>query len=469
MSRLVALIVALAAAFFSLAAVAQWNSEAGYQDSIYPDPANVPDGGRSHFGQSLAVDRNPDGSLRALYVGLPATSVTVAGVELEAAGKVEVRGPGPDWPLITTLQSSTPQQGAQFGRSLAVKNGVLVIGEPEVETNGYEKAGRVYIYQDVNHGVAPQPSLQWRFTTSLLIDGATGGASVAVEGSGLHPGDLGVWVAWGAPKEAGKGCVRVFHYSSSGATNKTSACGPADSRFGSAVALWEQVPDADAIAVAVGAPDAMHGGHMLAGQVSTYATPLNSSPDLILQKTLNAENFQQSEAFGSSVAYVSRGGPHAGRLLVGASGRRDPVTNQGTGSVSVYVPCLGEGYCLDRELFAAGPVAGASCGSNLAFDHDPVLAATWVAAGCPNYADGQNGAGAVMYFRLGGSRPWLGNAAVAKMGSLPHGADRLGDSVAIAGRQLFAGASSNHDVNLYAGAVRVFNSDMDRIFADGFD
>jgi hypothetical protein len=54
-----------------------------------------------------------------------------------------------EYHIVATLQAPEPESYAKFGCSVAISNGILVVGEYKAEVDGYIQAGKAYIY-DLN-------------------------------------------------------------------------------------------------------------------------------------------------------------------------------------------------------------------------------------------------------------------------------------------------------------------------------
>lgn len=441
---------------------AQWL----YHDSLYADPSNLANGASGiQFGRSMAIDRNADGSLRAVYVGLPYATVTdVQGTDHPAAGKVEVWVPQGGWHLARTLTNGGyTQAGAHFGAAIAVHRGAILIGSPDQDTqsgsNTRIDAGILMLMADDNASVPgqAQPDIRTILWWSGTAAGQKLGWSATIDGDGVSAGIDDAWFAFGTPYASGAGCATVGHLANGGQSNLMSnVCGPNASNFGSSLAIRHL--DSSHFMLAVGAPAAAQGDQQLAGQVGIYIAP--TSPPLdqpLLLETLTATSPAFLDAFGTSVAM------DGSRIHVGGTGRQKSGVGR-TGSVSIFKPCGIIGHCLETEVF--GPTAGDLCGAALAANTRAIGAA--FAMGCPGYDDTVDDAGRVAYVRyryLAGSWSWA--PAFIGMGDLPHGGDGLGRSVALASGFVFAGAPGNDDLGSNNGVVRIFAPD--RIFADDFD
>lgn len=122
------------------------------------------------FGRSVAVDGQ--------FIAIGSEMRDVQG--LNAAGDVSVfqkSSTGAPWQLNATLVSSSPTVSGRFGASIAIQGDVIVVGSPEtIVTGGPIQRGRVFVYERINS--------VWQFVKMLEPLDATNqgnfGLSVAV-------------------------------------------------------------------------------------------------------------------------------------------------------------------------------------------------------------------------------------------------------------------------------------------------
>lgn len=456
MPRLATTLLSAAIASAALPAHAQWL----YHDSLYADPGNLPAGTSGvHFGKTIAIDRNADGSIRALYVGLPHADVTdYQGNVHPAAGKVEVWVPQGGWHHVDTLTNGAyVQANAHFGAALAAYRGAILVGAPDHDFNTWVDTGIVTLMFDDAAGLpgSAPPDIRIALWWPGTETNGKRGWSVALDGDGVTAGGDDAWLAFGSPYRNGAGCVTVGHLANGGDSDLLSeVCGPNGSNLGSSLALRHI--DSTHFVLAAGAPAAQLGDQQLAGQVHVYLAPTSGSQTPLLLQTLTADSPAFLDAFGSSVAM------DGSRIHVGGTGRQKSGVGR-TGSVSIFKPNGIIGYSRETEVF--GSAAGDLCGASLAADtrHG---AAPFV-TGCPGHDDLVANAGGVRFVRRVFTGVWLWTSTTIDMADLPHGADELGRSVAMGDGLVYAGAPGNDDVGNNNGAVRIFAPDL--IFKDGFD
>lgn len=174
-------------------------------DTRLTSPSTLTSGGR--FGTSVAAEGN------TILVGTPA--------ELYADGSigsvyVYQRDLSGQWFLLQRITHPQPNNGAQFGFSVAISGNIMAIGAPgtldlnannitELEESGI---GSVYIYERT------PGTTDWRFVRRVLNPGvparAVFGGSVAVSGT---------TVLVGASGDQGTGSVSVFDKNFGGSNN----------------------------------------------------------------------------------------------------------------------------------------------------------------------------------------------------------------------------------------------------------
>jgi len=435
----------------------------GYAQTIHAP--NLPAGtGNVHFGTAVAVDRNVDGSLRALYVGAPGASVRYNNVDYPGAGKVYVLSPIGGWHVNTTLSAASGfiavQNDAHFGAAVAVHNGLIVIGAPDEDFDaGHPDVGAVRIFRDIaSASPGVEPSIQ---SYTYYKGGASSanfhfGDSVDVDGYGMDAQNGGSIVVAGAPNANGTGCAYAYRLSSGGGDTEGVVCGAnSGDALGASVAV--HVFNSTLFVMVAGAPGVTQGAAALAGEVTVYI-PQNGNLTKIDTLTANAPAFL--DAFGTAV------GVDANRVYVGATGRVKNGVGH-TGSVSVFKPASIIGYDFDVELFpGSGAAAGDLCGASVYVDPTSV---DRFAIGCPGSDGLVADEGFVRVFKLGsllGNPYWFQD--LLDMADLPHGADDLSRGFVFFGDHVYAGAPLADDaVGTNNGAVRIFATD--HIFADGYD
>ena len=408
------------------------------------------------FGTVIAADMDTASppKIRALYIGAPGYSPVIDQVTYPEAGIVWVLVPMEDgWQTTTFLTSAVPSANGHFGAALAVDSGVVAIGEPGYDNGAHIDAGRITLLLDRNRSnqVYTPPQFDGLYFWDSAVDNGHFGSSVAVAGDGIDTGGTGNWIAGGAPG-AGAGCSSLLYFGDDWTSNDYgSACGASTGdAFGSSIAVYSF--GANDMLMAVGAPGegittgGAHIYHLSGGALSNLAN-------------LQAEHPGQFGFFGTSIAIDGQ------RLYVGATGGDKPGTGR-TGSVTLFNPGGPNHYTLAGEVFPGdGAHAGDLCGASIGLN----LVGNGFTMGCPGSDAQSNGEGfarvVVPIPFLGGSI-WIDQAL--QMGSLPHGADDMGRSVAMVGDHVFAGAPFAEDaLGSDNGIVQIFA--VDELFTDGFD
>lgn len=445
---------ALAAVVFVATATsghAQWLTI----DTLLPDGLSA-GSSSTQFGKTVAVDREADGSVRALYVGAPGDDVTIGNTTYAGAGKVYVLSPKGGWHVADHIFGPT-EANAHFGAALAVSHGVVAVGIPDRDCTAGANCGQVFVYEDLNAGnasIEPQIHAYTAFLSSAAGDHF--GDSVALDGYGLEAGSGGMFLAAGAPgKSSQKGCIYAYHIGLGYTNTEGVTCGAtAGDSLGASVSI--RASSSTFFVMLAGAPGVTQGDQQLAGAAYVY---IPQNQDLLLLDTFAAQNPAFLDAFGTAVAQ------DASRVYVAATGRNKSGTGR-TGSVSVFEPSGIIGYSFATELFPdSSGSAGDLCGAALSAE---LTVSGRVAMGCPGHDGLVTNEGAVRVLTLGsllGNPHWFQNRV--DMSDLPHGADDLGRGVVLVGDYLYAGAP-NYDGAFGAnnGAVRVFA--IDAIFKDGF-
>lgn len=427
-------------------------------DTLLPDGLSA-GSSSTQFGKTVAVDRETDGSVRALYVGAPGASVTYGNTTYAGAGKVYVLSPTGGWHVADYIYGP-PEVNAHFGAALAVSHGVIAVGIPDRDCTAGANCGRVEIYEDLNAGdssLEPQLDSYTLFASSSAGDHF--GDSVALDGYGLDAGSGGMFLAAGAPgKSSQKGCIYAYHLGLGYTNTEGIACGAtAGDSLGASVSI--RASSSTFFVMVAGAPGVTQGDQQLAGATYVYVPHVPQDQNLQLLDTFAAQNPAFLDAFGTAVAQ------DATRIYVAGTGRNKSGTGR-TGSVSVFEPSGFIGYSFATELFPdSSGSAGDLCGAALSAE---LTVSGRIAMGCPSHDGLVTNEGAVRVLTLGsllGNPHWFQNRV--DMSDLPHGADDLGRGVVLVGDYLYAGAP-NYDGAFGAnnGAVRVFA--IDTIFKDGF-
>lgn len=425
-----------------------WVYEALLASSVQTEHGSI------HFGEAVAVDRNPDGSIRALYVGLPDADVIYGGLVYVRAGKVEVWQPQGGWHKAATINGE-PDTEARFGASLSVHRGAIAVGAPGATLG----RGRVWVYEDRNSQLPGQPALDIQPVISGFVGVAVDdhmGKSVAIHGDGLKPGGDGSFLIAGAPAHDGNsGCVYTAKLRRDIANPAISSycTTAAQANLGWSVAI--HATGADEFRAVAGTPSRTTQG-VVAGGARTF---FGSGSSLSLEQTISPSDPVVLDAFGLSVAM------DAHRIYIGGPSR----TRSGgvrTGSVTVFVRWPLD-WRLDTELFPAGGNAD-NCGWSVGAEPDGTVGR--VAIGCPRYDGAHADQGALRVFeRAADGSGW--SQERADVGDDPYsGSDLLGTSVALTANRVIGGAPkalAPLSTNDEAGVVHAFLRDV--IFRDGFE
>jgi len=120
------------------------------------------------FGSAVTIEGN------IIAVGAPLREVSA-----ESSGAVDIyQNAGGQWTHLQTLTPSNPRAGDYFGETLGLDSGVLVVGSPGDDPGDVSSAGSAYIYRyDGNsfvleqHLVSDDPEEFGEFGVSVAIDG----------------------------------------------------------------------------------------------------------------------------------------------------------------------------------------------------------------------------------------------------------------------------------------------------------
>lgn len=349
----------------------------------------------------LDTEENGDAAGDALGSAVALTSTqAIAGAPFADAGGSDA-GIAKVWTLSSsgftsglTLSASTAQAGANYGSHIAANADHLAIASPGIQTvYGYSWSG------------------QWSDEVSESAGSFTGfGSAIAVHGN---------YMAVGAP-DSGTGTAYVYEISTS-ALNET-------------VALSYPTSGGNA-----GASIALTSDTLIVGSPNSNSAWVVS--DVLTSPTLTTVS--GSPGFGFSVA---------------ASGDA-AVIGQTTGADagSVWTVDL-NAPAKDAELSAALPSGGVNdgFGQSVAIDGD------WAAIGAPDSDAGGFNAGSVDVFQRGGTG-WTHAQSLAS--STPTGSERFGASVAIDGSVLAVGAPGakvTPPTGSAVGAVHLFSLSGDQ-------
>lgn len=146
----------------------------------WADPEEKRLAGRAHIFDS---DGNHIATLQALepearqYFGISVDideEIVLIGVQ-HSTGEGEVFKFDLFGNYVATLQSPEPQVGSLFGRSVTVSGDTIVVGAPTVTVEGFELAGKVYIFDDKGNHMAtlqsPEPEYNVYFGRGADLSG----------------------------------------------------------------------------------------------------------------------------------------------------------------------------------------------------------------------------------------------------------------------------------------------------------
>lgn len=324
--------------------------------------------------------------------------------------------------------ASTPQwpsdgaSGDHFGSSIAVFDGVALIGAPQADVAGTVDSGAAYF-------LVRQPDLNWAMGTKLVPNDPTAnagfGTSVAISGNRALVG---------APL-VDSGFVYSFERDIAGTwvqVQKFHGFAGMSDRFGSSVALWSEPGDVATYAW-VGAPKDL---------APYFATFRLSSVGLFVQSGPSLSTNNGSE-FGRSMAM------QALRGVVGAPGF-DSATSVRSGRALVSESSDGFEWSFTAWLNPPAAIDGDAFGTSVALDGDRVLVGS---PGANTTAGNDAGAAYVFERQLDGS--W--QRVFALIADDEAANNRFGESVALLADTAVVGAPLGDGSGVTdCGAVYVF-------------
>jgi hypothetical protein len=388
------------------------------------------------LGTSVAISGD------TIVVG--AASATVGSNPDQGAAYLFVK-PRSGWADGTQIAKLTASDGAasnNFGSSVAISDGTVVVGAPDVTVTGNLDQGAAYVFVRPRSGWADATQ-----TAKLTASGGTTfdllGTSVAISGDTVAAGAPGATVTG----NASQGAAYVFVRPRSGWADATqtakltaSGGGPED-LLGSSVAI-------DGDTIAAGAPSPPVAQHPDLGAVYVFVRPRSGWADATDTAKLTASDIVSGENFGLSVA-ISGGTVVAGAPDATVGG------NLEQGAVDVFVK--------PRSGWADGTQTAKLTASDGASDNllglSVAISGDTVAAGADLATVGANASQGAAYVFVKPGSGWADGTQTAKL-TASDGAslDRLGASVAISGSTVVAGApGATVDANLFQGAAYVFS------------
>jgi hypothetical protein len=218
--------------------------------------------GRAHIfdtdGSHRATIRAPEPTVGGNFgLSLAVSGGTVVVGEVAHTLDKAVLGPGSvyvfdsEGNLKTTLKSPEPERSKNFGYSVDISGDTILVGESYAEADGKEKAGKAYLFDEEGNLLktlqAPEPEA-----------GAEFGYSVGISGDTLIVGE------YKADVEAlNEGRAHVFDSEGNHLTTLLAPEAGVAAGFGSSVAAWEGL-------VVVGEPTAKVGSETKAGRAYIF-------------------------------------------------------------------------------------------------------------------------------------------------------------------------------------------------------
>ncbi len=371
------------------------------------------------FGLSIALDQD------TAVIGAPLDD-TIAGPDSGSAYVFERSNAR--WTEVQKLEASNSNAGDEFGASVDLDGGRLIVGAPQGDTSTVFDSGSAYIFER-SMGTWSERSILDRGT--LAASGEEFGHSVTILGDDAFVGaPLGSTVVFGGGQLA-TGVAVSFTRSISGWSRRLTFVPPNISaslvgiRFGHAVALGSGF-----VAIAANEQDTAAGSDV--GTVHVWEEDCTTSCSWIFDETIEASNGTAFDRFGTSLAVNSS------TIAVGAPGW-DTLTAFDAGSGYVFEDVggtyteiaqveaddggqfdqAGSSIAITRERVVLGApgddtMAGANAGSAYVFEDGP---GGWSQSQKLEASDGTAGA--------------LFGSAVSTDGDLVVVGSRLADSSAL--------------------------------------
>ena len=327
------------------------------------------------------------------------------------------------WTEAYQVVPATPLAGARFGSSVALEGNRLVVGAPRADDPSTD-AGRasVFLFDGVDWTeeatlVAPDNWLDTQFGSGNLF-----GWSVAIDGDAIAVGAPG---KDDAAQDAGAAYVYTLNEGEWTFQEKYTAPGSViDAEFGYSVAVAGE----DAIA-----------GRPIPSIAGSFGAAF-FLPCFRLSAKLPRPSLLDGGSFGLAVSAwgerILAGAPHTG-----------PDGEENTGEASVWVP-KGTSWEKEADLVPADSARFTLYGFDLALSGD------LAAVGSPGARSGGVLTGAVYVFARDGGGTWTEERKVVPPGVAAG--DSYGNSLALDGDTLVAGAKLDDDFGTDSGSVYVF-------------
>jgi hypothetical protein len=321
---------------------------------------------------------------------------------------------------------------AEAGYSLAFADNDVVAGAPDATVGEFSDAGEVLVFS--------KPAGGWSSSVSPSVLTSTAPAQNVKLGASVAISDDGGTIAGGAPGGgSGYGVVFVFTENGNAWTSEQQVARLSDANGSLAEVLGESVAvSSNGSTIAAGAP----GRAGLKGAVLVWDEPGSAWTAETQTSTLTGDG----GGLGISLA-ISR----AGDIVV--AGAPDATESGDSGQGAVYVFTDSGGAWSSATLTLASGATNEKLGTSVG------LSSSTIVAGAPGFvgSSGDTGQGAAFVFTEPGSS-WGSENQTAKLtASNPAVYALLGDSVAVSGTEIVAGApGATVGSNTGQGAAYVF-------------
>jgi uncharacterized repeat protein (TIGR01451 family) len=307
------------------------------------------------FGFSVAIWEN--------MVVIGAYQATVNSIPSCGAAYVFVRENG-TWRQTQKLIAFDRKQGAMFGYSVAIRDGILAIGAPGmIRTVAGQGAVYVYTLSDT----------RWGLQQKLV---ANDGNAYDYFGSSVAVGNNIILI--GAPYDdnnaiADQGSAYIFTWTNQWVQQQklTATDGAAGDKFGTSVAL-------DGDMAFIGAPEADIAGKADQGAVYPFTRSLSGWTE---QPKITSSDGASTDAFGTTMAV------HGGLLAVGAR-FADISSNVDAGAIYLYFMDTSGLWQNEQKISASTAAAGENFGNAVALFGGDLIAGARLAKVGENTAQG---------------------------------------------------------------------------------
>ena len=376
-------------------------------------------GTNDNYGYSVAIEGN------TAVIGAPADDVGVN----QNQGSVYVlerdQGGANGWGIVSVLTAYDGAANEQFGFSVAIKNGVILVGawQANVGTNNIQ--GAAYIFERDLGG----PNAWGHAKKLTAADGAAVdafGASVSLDNDiavvGAHFADVG--------SNANQGAAYIFSRNTGGANNwgqvtkLVASDGAAESFYGFPVTIYGST-------IVVGSPGADIGANQDQGAAYVYERNAGGANNWGQAKKLIAPDGAVGDFFSDYAATVSGDTMVVGARLADINGRAD----QG----AAYIFYRNEGgagnWGFVKKLIAADGAAGDFFGQAAAISGDTLF----IGAPLDDVGGNQNQGSAYVFARnSGGPDNWGQVSRLSDASGGPN--DQFSAAVASSGDDFLIGA-----------------------------